>query len=250
LGNPVSLFKGVSSGVEDFFYEPYKGLARGPKDFAKGIQEGTVSLVKNSMGGVFNATTGITDSIGKGIAQATLDPGFQAKRRARRRETSKNMVDGIMNGFASMGSGISDGFTGVITMPMEGKRKRGAAGIFSGLGKGLVGLITKPISGATDGVTQIMEGVGNQLTQYDMQEIRQMRLPRALALNGAVVPYDARAAFGQTLVRKLAERSSKASRILVNFPEKTQTKQLVLFCSTRTSTSWISCRFPSRTLCC
>jgi len=33
IGNPVGLFNNVSSGVEDFFYEPYKGLRRGIKFF-------------------------------------------------------------------------------------------------------------------------------------------------------------------------------------------------------------------------
>ena len=29
LGNPAGLFGALSSGVQDFFYEPYQGLARG-----------------------------------------------------------------------------------------------------------------------------------------------------------------------------------------------------------------------------
>ena len=40
LGNPVSYISGISSGVEDFFYEPYHGIVRSPKDFAVGVGKG------------------------------------------------------------------------------------------------------------------------------------------------------------------------------------------------------------------
>jgi len=47
IGNPVGLFGSISTGVEDFFYEPYQGLTRGPKDFALGVGTGSISLVRN-----------------------------------------------------------------------------------------------------------------------------------------------------------------------------------------------------------
>jgi len=31
IGNPAGLLGSLSSGVEDFFYEPYRGLARGTR---------------------------------------------------------------------------------------------------------------------------------------------------------------------------------------------------------------------------
>lgn len=54
LGNPVGLFTNFATGIEDFFYEPVKGLVKSPADFATGLAKGAKSLVKNSVYGTFN----------------------------------------------------------------------------------------------------------------------------------------------------------------------------------------------------
>ena len=41
IGNPVNFFSNLSSGVEDFFYEPYQGIIESPKSFAAGLGRGT-----------------------------------------------------------------------------------------------------------------------------------------------------------------------------------------------------------------
>jgi len=56
----------------------------GPMDFAVGVKMGTVSLLKNVTGGVLDSAGKITNSIGKGLAQATLDQKYQAQREGRR----------------------------------------------------------------------------------------------------------------------------------------------------------------------
>lgn len=40
-----------------------------------------------------------------------------------------------------------DGITGLITQPMRGAEKEGAAGLLKGIGKGIGGLILKPGAG-------------------------------------------------------------------------------------------------------
>jgi len=207
----VGLFHNISGGVQDFFYEPFKGLARGPGDFARGLEKGTVSLVTSSVGGLLEATNDVTESISKGLASATLDPVFQAKRRARRRETCRNAFDGVISGVTSVGMGFSGAVTGVFTMPAEGRRKRGTKGFFSGIGKGLVGLVTKPLAGTVEGMTQVIEGVEHQIWHGDSHDVKQVRLPRALGVNNAVVPYSPKAAFGIGLIRKLAEKHTEVS---------------------------------------
>ena len=52
LGNPISLFKHLGTGVRDFFYEPAVGLIQSPSIFLRGIQRGTLSLVQNTFVGV------------------------------------------------------------------------------------------------------------------------------------------------------------------------------------------------------
>lgn len=43
-----------------------------------------------------------------------------------------------------------DGVTGVVTKPISGAKKGGAAGFVKGLGKGLVGLVTRPTGSIVD----------------------------------------------------------------------------------------------------
>jgi len=42
-----------------------------------------------------------------------------------------------------------DGITGLITQPLRGAEKEGAAGLMKGIGKGIGGLILKPGAGKT-----------------------------------------------------------------------------------------------------
>lgn len=45
------------------------------------------------------------------------------------------------------GYGFYDGIAGLVTQPLRGAEKEGAAGLFKGIGKGIAGLILKPGAG-------------------------------------------------------------------------------------------------------
>jgi hypothetical protein len=45
------------------------------------------------------------------------------------------------------GFGLFDGISGLVTLPMRGAQKEGAAGLIKGVGKGIGGLIAKPAAG-------------------------------------------------------------------------------------------------------
>jgi len=45
------------------------------------------------------------------------------------------------------GYGFYDGISGLITQPLRGAEKEGAAGLIKGIGKGIGGLILKPSAG-------------------------------------------------------------------------------------------------------
>jgi hypothetical protein len=45
------------------------------------------------------------------------------------------------------GFGLYDGISGLITQPLHGAEKEGAAGLVKGIGKGLAGIVTKPAAG-------------------------------------------------------------------------------------------------------
>ncbi|KAJ2694413.1 Vacuolar protein sorting-associated protein 13, partial [Coemansia spiralis] len=76
LGNPVGLFSSISSGVADFFYEPYQGFVMSdrPQDFGVGLARGTASLFKKTVFGMTDSFSKFTDSMSKGLSAATMDP--------------------------------------------------------------------------------------------------------------------------------------------------------------------------------
>lgn len=45
------------------------------------------------------------------------------------------------------GYGLFDGITGLVTQPIEGAKKEGAAGFVKGFGKGIGGVVLKPGAG-------------------------------------------------------------------------------------------------------
>ncbi|KAJ0015682.1 hypothetical protein NQD34_013972 [Periophthalmus magnuspinnatus] len=45
LGNPFGLIRGLSEGVEAFFYEPWQGAIQGPEEFVEGVALGVKALV-------------------------------------------------------------------------------------------------------------------------------------------------------------------------------------------------------------
>lgn len=152
IGNPMGLWTNLATGVEDFFYEPYQGLVRSPEEFAKGLGRGTASLLKNSVVGLFDGVSRITDSVGKGLAEATFDPKFQQERRDR--EAPSNALAGVATGATTVYKGFSSGLTGIFSKPAEGARQAGTLGFVKGLGSGLIGAVTKPVVGVFDGATQ------------------------------------------------------------------------------------------------
>ena len=83
LGNPVGLFTNITSGITDVFYEPYLGATmHGNRDIGLGIARGVTSLGKKTVFGVSDSLSKVSGSIGKGLAAASFDSNFQARRRA------------------------------------------------------------------------------------------------------------------------------------------------------------------------
>ena len=126
----------------------------GPKDFAVGVKMGTVSLLSNVTGGVLDTAAKFTGSIGKGLAQASMDKKYQAQRegtwtprptnthprmqrrrliplvcacpdmnaaaRLANKRKNKNAFRGAQAGLTSMAHGFTSGIVGVVEKPMQG----------------------------------------------------------------------------------------------------------------------------------
>ncbi|ORX35977.1 putative late endosome to vacuole transport-related protein [Kockovaella imperatae] len=205
LGNPVGLFNNISSGFSDIFYEPYQGMVmHGNKDIGLGIARGATSFAKKTVFGITDSMTKFTSSLGKGLSAATLDTEYQNKRRmTQRRNKPKHALYGVAAGASAFADSVTSAFEGVASKPMEGAEKDGAAGFAKGVGKGFVGLFTKPAVGVMDFLSASTEGIRNTTTVFDQADLDRVRLPRHIASDGVLRPYNPREALGQSWLKEL-----------------------------------------------
>ncbi|MBN3297858.1 VP13A protein, partial [Amia calva] len=159
LGNPFGLIRDLSEGVEAFFYEPYQGAIQGPEEFVEGMALGVKALVGGAVGGIAGAASRITGAMAKGMAAMTLDEEYQQKRREQMNKEPSGLREGITRGGKGLVSGFVSGITGIVTKPIKGAQKEGAAGFFKGIGKGIVGAVTRPTGGIIDMASSTFQGI-------------------------------------------------------------------------------------------
>uniref|UniRef100_A0A672URH3 Vacuolar protein sorting 13 homolog C n=1 Tax=Strigops habroptila TaxID=2489341 RepID=A0A672URH3_STRHB len=201
LGNPFGLIRGLSEGVEAFFYEPFQGAVQGPEEFAEGFVIGVRSLLGHTVGGAAGVVSRITGSVGKGLAAITMDKEFQQKRREEMGRQPKDFGDSLAKGGKGLLRGVVGGVTGIITKPVEGAKKEGAAGFFKGIGKGLVGVVARPTGGIVDMASSTFQGI--QRVAESTEEVSNLRPPRFIREDGIIRPYDRVEAEGYDLFEKL-----------------------------------------------
>uniref|UniRef100_A0A8B9UJI6 Vacuolar protein sorting 13 homolog C n=1 Tax=Anas zonorhyncha TaxID=75864 RepID=A0A8B9UJI6_9AVES len=201
LGNPFGLIRGLSEGVEAFFYEPFQGAVQGPEEFAEGFVIGVRSLLGHTVGGAAGVVSRITGSVGKGLAAITMDKEYQQKRREEMGRQPKDFGDSLAKGGKGLLRGVVGGVTGIITKPVEGAKKEGAAGFFKGIGKGLVGVVARPTGGIVDMASSTFQGI--QRVAESTEEVSNLRPPRLIHEDGIIRPYNRVEAEGYDLFEKL-----------------------------------------------
>ncbi|EGR30928.1 PH domain protein [Ichthyophthirius multifiliis] len=167
IGNPVGLFKNISTGVIDLVEKPAEGFAKGPLEGGLGIAQGAGSLLKNTMAGAFNSVNKITGSISNGISALCMDEEYLQEREKLRSKKPKHIGEGAIQGATSIVSGIAQGIAGVFLQPFQGAKKEGVLGFFKGAAKGIAGLVVKPITGVLDAASAATEGIKNTITYGD-----------------------------------------------------------------------------------
>uniref|UniRef100_A0A8C7IKH2 Vacuolar protein sorting-associated protein 13 VPS13 adaptor binding domain-containing protein n=1 Tax=Oncorhynchus kisutch TaxID=8019 RepID=A0A8C7IKH2_ONCKI len=167
LGNPFGLIRGLSEGVEAFFYEPFQGAVQGPEEFAEGFVIGVRSLLGHTVGGAAGMVSRITGSVGKGLAAITMDKEYQQKRREEMNRPPRDFGESLAKGGMGFFKGVVGGVTGIVTKPVEGAKKEGAAGFFKGIGKGLVGVVARPTGGIVDMASSTFQGIQRLVETQD-----------------------------------------------------------------------------------
>ncbi|KAG7265616.1 hypothetical protein CRUP_015738 [Coryphaenoides rupestris] len=201
LGNPFGLIRGLSEGVEAFFYEPYQGAIQGPEEFMEGMALGVKALVGGAVGGIAGAASRITGAMAKGVAAITMDEEYQQKRRETMNTQPSGLKEGLARGGKGLVSGFVSGITGLVTKPIKGAQKEGAAGFFKGMGKGLVGAVARPTGGFIDMVSSTFQGI--KRAAETSQDIESLRPPRFIHEDGVIRPYKEREGLGSQMLQKI-----------------------------------------------
>ncbi|XP_008831572.1 vacuolar protein sorting-associated protein 13A isoform X2 [Nannospalax galili] len=200
LGNPFGLIREFSEGVEAFFYEPYQGAIQGPEEFVEGMALGLKALVGGAVGGLAGAASKITSAMAKGVAAMTMDEDYQQKRREAMNKQPAGLREGITRGGKGLVSGFVSGITGIVTKPIKGAQKEGAAGFFKGVGKGLVGAVARPTGGIIDMASSTFQGIKRAT---ETSELESLRPPRFFSEDGVIRPYRLRDGTGNQMLQKI-----------------------------------------------
>ena len=220
LGNPRGLYKKMSTGVHDFFYEPLAGLLEGPDKFRSGVLKGGRSFNENVLQGVGESVHKVTASLAKGMAELTHDAdylaGRQGKSTAIMRQAAKrpeNAAEGLLQGADTVAQGLARGFGGLFSKPLKGAKEKGVEGFFHGLGQGAVGLVVKPLVGVTDAVSEGLQ----RTSQADLKSgvfAQRARLPRALGQSAELLSYSVEEAEVQQQLWLVVQAGGKKYRNL------------------------------------
>ncbi|NWV17170.1 VP13A protein, partial [Origma solitaria] len=201
LGNPFGFIRGLSEGVEAFFYEPYQGAIQGPEEFIEGMALGLKALVGGAVGGLAGAASRITGAMAKGVAAMTMDEDYQQKRREAMNKQPTGLREGITRGGKGLVSGFFNGITGIVTKPIKGAQEEGAAGFFKGVGKGLVGAVARPTGGIIDMASSTFQGI--KKVADSSEDVISLRPPRFFGEDGVIRPYRLRDGTGSQMLQKI-----------------------------------------------
>lgn len=116
---------------------------KAPKDTRKYLETamGTGEGVQRIVGAGFKSPMDFTMNLSKGFRNA---PKLYGDESVRKPEKVTDFKSGIRAAGREFGYGMYDGITGLVTQPMKGAQKEGAAGFFKGIGKGIGGIALKP----------------------------------------------------------------------------------------------------------
>lgn len=118
---------------------PKKGSFDGRKMFETATD--TSQGVSRIIGAGLKSPMDFTLGLAKGFHNA---PKLYGDDTVRKGEKVTDLKSGLRAATKEFGFGMYDGISGLVTQPMKGAQKEGAAGFFKGIGKGIGGVVLKP----------------------------------------------------------------------------------------------------------
>ncbi|PTB37786.1 uncharacterized protein TrAFT101_005335 [Trichoderma asperellum] len=134
-----------------------------------------------SAAATMEAAVGTTRNVGRIVSTGVKSPmnfclglakGFRNIPRLYNDDTVRSIEkvtdfnSGVRVAGKEFGFGLYDGISGLITLPMRGAQKEGAAGLIKGVGKGIGGLIAKPAAGFWGLPAYVMQGAYAELNKF------------------------------------------------------------------------------------
>jgi UDP:flavonoid glycosyltransferase YjiC (YdhE family) len=127
-------------------------IIRTTLDTSKGVQR--------IVGAGFKSPMDFTLGVARGFHNAPKLYGDETVRKADQVTDFKSGLKAAAKGF---GFGMYDGITGLVSQPIQGAQKEGAAGFFKGVGKGIGGIVFKPSAAAFSIPAYTMMGVYKEM---------------------------------------------------------------------------------------
>jgi len=142
-GSMTGSLGGNQDGSRSSSQGPKSGEQKGSKDPRKYMETamGSAEGVQRIVGAGFKSPMDFTMNLSKGFRNA---PKLYGDDSVRKPEKVTDFKSGIRAAGREFGFGMYDGITGLVTQPMKGAQKEGAAGFFKGIGKGIGGIALKP----------------------------------------------------------------------------------------------------------
>ncbi|KAL1007735.1 hypothetical protein UPYG_G00090880 [Umbra pygmaea] len=198
LGNPFGLIRGLSEGVEAFFYEPFQGAVQGPEEFAEGFVMGCglLSVIPVALQAWYLV---LPARWGRALQRSPWIKNT-SKRQRGNEPPLRDFGESLAKGGKGFLKGFVGGVTGMVTKPVEGAKKEGAAGFFKGIGKGLVGVVARPTGGIVDMASSTFQGI--QRAAESTEEVTKLRPVRLIQEDGIIRPYDQEEAKGYDLFQR------------------------------------------------
>lgn len=201
LSNPSASINRVATDARDLFYDPAQALVRSPTDLKDAFRSGGVHVARSLHGGA--VTFGqISRSVSKALSQLAMEEDEPASRASGRSE-AVNAQEAFSEGALEFRRTLDEAAAGILKKPLQAFESDGVGGFLAGLGKGLLGGVMKPTAGMLDLAAKTSDGFVNAANDTSSEFAGRVRPPRTTPLDGTLRVFDARAATGFDVLRRV-----------------------------------------------
>ena len=140
-----------------------QGSQGGSKDNYLDTAMGTSKGIQKILGAGFKSPMDFSMALSKGFHNA---PKLYGDETVRKSDQVTDFRSGLKAASKEFGYGMYDGITGLVTQPMKGAQKEGAAGFVKGIGKGIGGIVLKPGAAFFGIPGYTMKGVYKEMSKH------------------------------------------------------------------------------------